>query len=131
MLIGLMTACSIQNATAEEDKLLLYQSAGDFGGGTNQWWISTSSLLRTPRWKLERNEPPLSLRTALTSAKKWIAKKGVGGGDVESIVLRPATSNDSSPFRHSFYYIIRFGIAPYGNHATCVVLMDGTIVEPQ
>jgi len=110
--------------------LLLHQSDFDRGGGTNRWWLPLSRCKQLPIWQPNKGGPPLSLTKAIKIADKWITSKG-SRGDVESILLRPVTRNDADPYRFTFYYMIEFGVAPYGNHLTCIVLMDGTVLEPE
>jgi len=116
-------------ARCEEDKVLLYQ-ADAWLGGTNQWWLPKDRLERLPRWKNTEKAPPLSLIRAIKIARKWIHSKG-HGGDIDQILLRLVNPDALEPELHStFFYAIEFGVAPYGNHITCVVLMDGTALEP-
>jgi hypothetical protein len=114
----------------EESGILLHQADAYLGAGTNQWWLSQDRLERLPRWK-GHGDPPVSIKKAVKVAQKWISPKG-GENDVESILLRPIGPGDMrSKYRFAYFYIIRFGVAPFGNHITCVVLMDGTVLEPK
>ena len=128
---ALMCAVAVSlHAQREEPRLLLYHTNTDHGGGTNQWWLPLDRLEQLPKWRPEMgNEPTLSLMNAIKIGKKWIASKGVGTGDVDEIVLRPVHPEEIR-FRSCFYYRIKFSVAPYANHLTCIVLMDGTVLEP-
>jgi hypothetical protein len=104
----------------------------DGGGGTNQWWFPNSCLQQLPKWHPEKSEPPISQTKALKIARNWLAFKGVSGTyDVDYILLRTVgTGVDERRF--NFYYRIGFGnVNAYLNHMTCMVLMDGTILEPE
>ena len=129
--IGCWTSCKAAPAKGEGRRLFVYQTDGDRScGGTNVWWLSPRQAAQLPKWHPGRSaQPPLSLKKALKSAKKWIDSKG--GGEIEEVVLRPVQHSDSSPYRQLFYYRIRFGVAPYLNHLTCIILMDGTVLEPE
>ncbi len=82
-----------------------------------------------PQWKPDEEKPPLSLTKAIQIAAKWIAKRS-GGGDVETILIRPVgLANDQ--FRYIYFYQIKFGVNPIDNYMTCIVLMDGTVLEPE
>ena len=50
-------------------------------------------------------------------------------GEVSGIRLRPI-GDPASEFGSLSFYAIEFSVAPFGNHITCVVLMDGKGVEP-
>ena len=122
--------CEAAAPKNEGARLFVYQTESDRScSGTNFWYLSTTQAARLPKWHPTSPEPPLSLKKALRSAKKWIDSKG--GGEIEEVVLRPLRPSDSSPYRYLFYYRITFGVAPYLNHLTCIVLMDGTVLEPE
>lgn len=126
---GVLLCFAVLCARGEENKLLLHQADAYLGAGTNQWWLPVSRIAQLPIWKGE-GEPPISTKRALKIARKWIASKS-GNGEVNRIILRPINADESeSKYRHSFYYIIEFRVNPFGNHITCVVLMDGTVLEP-
>jgi hypothetical protein len=122
--------CKAAAPINEGAPLFVWQEEADKScGGTNFWYLSTTQAVRLPKWHPSSPEPPLSLEKALRSAKKWIDSKG--GGEIEQVVLRPLRLEDSSPYRHVFYYRISFGVSPYLNHLTCIVLMDGTVLKPE
>src|ERR1035438_674418 len=127
---GLVLATANTSIRAEERAILLHQADAYLGGRTNQWWLPLNRLERLPHWRGHGN-PPVSLKNALKAARKWITPKS-GDGDVDHILLRPINPDDSdSKYRFSYFYTIEFCVSPYGNHITCVVLMDGTVLEPK
>ncbi len=128
-LLGLMTLCAVVSVLGEEDKIQLYQTDMDWGGGTNQWWLRIGRLEKLPKWYPEKGEPPISQSAALKIARKWTASRGVSGSyNVDSILLRSV----GGKYQFDFYYRIVFGnVNAYLNHMTCVVLMDGTVLEPE
>jgi hypothetical protein len=131
MCLGITFACA-QAVCGEEGKgVLLFQTDHDWGGGTNEWWLSPSRIDQLPKWNPQRNgKPPVSVETALAAARKWmLSKKGIRG-EAEEIVLRPVHP-DEAPYSSVFYYRISFQAGPYGNHLTCIVLMDRTVLEPE
>jgi hypothetical protein len=114
----------------EEAGILLHQADAYLGTGTNQWWLPPDRLERLPRWRGE-GSPPVSIKQALKIARKWISPKS-GNGDIDHILLRPINPDASeSKYRSCYFYTIEFSVSPYGNHITCVVLMDGTVLEPK
>jgi len=131
-LLGLMTLCVVVSVYGEEDRIKLYQTDMDWGGGTNQWWLPISRLEKLPKWYPEKGEPLISQTSALKIARKWIASRGVSGSySVDSILLRSVTP-DTGKYQFDFYYRIVFGnVNAYLNHMTCIVLMDGTVLEPE
>lgn len=113
----------------EEHAIRLHEASAYLGGDTNQWWLSLDRLKRLPQWRGEGN-PPVSIRQALKVARKWIRPKA-GYGEVDRILLRPINPDDDAIYRFCYFYVIQFCVSPFGNHITCVVLMDGTVLEPK
>jgi hypothetical protein len=130
--LGLLSFTAVRSVDGEEARLLLYQTDMDWGGGTNQWWLPNSRLQQVPKWHPEKSAPPISQTKALKIARNWLASKGVSGTyDVDYILLK-AVGTGIDERRFNFYYRIGFGnINAYLNHMTCIVLMDGTILEPE
>jgi hypothetical protein len=115
---------------AEQRGIMIHQADAYGGAGTNQWWLPLDRLERLPRWQ-GQGDPPVRIKKALRVARQWIAKKS-GDGDVDHILLRPINPDSAeAKFRLVYYYTIKFCVSPYGNHITCVVLMDGTVLEPK
>jgi hypothetical protein len=131
-LLGLMTLCVVVSVHGEEHRINLYQTDMDWGGGTNQWWLPISRLEKLPKWYPEKREPPISQTSALKIARKWIASRGVSGTYVVDYILLQGVSPEGGPYQLDYYYRIRFGnVNAYLNHMTCIVLMDGTVLEPE
>jgi hypothetical protein len=130
--LGLLSFIAVRSVHGEEARLLLYQTDMDWGGGTNQWWFPNSRLQQLPKWHPEKSEPPISQTKALKIARNWLAFKGVSGTyDVDYILLR-AVGTGVDVRRFNSYYGIGFGnVNAYLNHLTCIVPMDGTILEPE
>jgi len=118
------------SAHEQESGIFLQEADAYLGGGTNQWWLPLERLERLPYWRGEGN-PPISIAKALKVARRWIKSKS-GNGGVDHILLRPINPDSLKPkYRLSYYYTIEFCVSPYGNHITCIVLMDGTVLEPK
>ena len=113
----------------EDHRIHLCEAEPYRNSGTNHWWVPLSRLERLPLWRGEGN-PPLSINKALRIAREWITPKS-GNGSVDHIVLRPIEPGAESKYKFLYYYVIEFCVAPYGNHITCVILTDGTVVEPE
>jgi hypothetical protein len=130
LLCGLIFVAAGFSARGEEPAIHLHEADAYMNPGTNQWWLPLDRLERLPRWRGVGN-PPVSVKTALRVARKWIARKS-GDGDVDHILLRPINPDASkSKYRLCYFYTIEFCVHPYGNHITCVVLMDGSVLEPK
>jgi hypothetical protein len=129
---GMLSFVGEHSVHGEEARLLLYQTDMDWGGGTNQWWLPYNRLQQLPKWNPEKAEPPVSQMKALKIAMKWLTSKGVSGSyNVDYILLR-AVRPDDNRYRFDFHYRIVFGnVNAYLNHMTCIVLMDGTVLEPE
>jgi hypothetical protein len=128
--LGLLFLAGVHSVHGTEARVLLYETDMDWGGGTNQWLITNSRLQQLPKWNPQKSEPPVSQTMALKIARKWIVARGVSGSyEVDSILLQ-AVRPDTGRF--DYYYKIRFGnVNAYLNHMTCIVLMDGTVLEPE
>jgi len=117
----------------DEPKLFFYQRKTDWGyHPTNTWFITESRLKKLPGWD-EKGEPPLAMSKAITLAKVWLVSLGASTNcfvvDIEFRSLDRGYPN--SRYRQYWFYVIRFGeVQVYGSYATCVVLLDGSILEP-
>jgi hypothetical protein len=109
-----------------EQAWTIYEANGRLSDGKDVWQIPLSRCAKLPEWKPQEGEPPLSPGKATAIASRWIH-----GGEMESIEIRPVNRSDSGRYRSVYFYAITFSVAPYGNHKSCVVLMDGTVLEPQ
>ena len=122
-------------------------SAGSKLSGT-EWIVARSNLLNQPRWDGISSEPPLSAQKACGLALPDVRKRfpEVSNWAVDSIYLRNLLVTDipeeRSSFRNVWVYEVQFapkdlatkqkfdrevGVQP----VTQVVLLDGTIVQPQ
>jgi hypothetical protein len=103
---------------------------------TNTWFVAKSEIEKAAGWD-EKGEPSLPVGKAVSLAKAWVVSKG---GHTNSYVTtiefvsadRGHPPESPSKFRHFWFYIIRFHeVAQYGSSMTCVVLLDGSVVEPE
>ena len=127
--IGVALIKGTINTHAEETQIFLYQETDVVG--TNVWLLPVSRAEQSPMWKDRRDAPPLSLTNAIQIADKWVIAKRGGAGDLEDIYIRAIDMESGWKYRNIYFYRIRFAVGTYGNHITCIVLMDGTVVEPQ
>jgi hypothetical protein len=124
------------SAYAGEDfSFPIYQRVSGYGI-TNTWFVAKSRIEKIAGWD-EKGEPSLPVGKAVSLAKAWVVSKG---GSINSYVEtvefhsadRGAPPDSSSTFRHFWFYIIRFyQVAQYGSSMTCIVLLDGSVVEPE
>ena len=134
-LLSVLVSCvmlisAIASTRGEEAGILLHHADAYLGDGTDEWWLPLDRVERLPGWRGEGN-PPVSIKEALKLARKWILSKS-GNGSVDHILLRPIDPDASeSKFRRCYFYVIEFSVSPYGNHITCLVLMDGTVLKPK
>jgi len=129
-----LTFCffTLASLAAEDDKYPIF-SRVSFYGPTNTWFVTRSQLNRVPGWD-EKGEPPLPVAKAVSLATAWVVSKGGGTNSfVETIEFRSLErGNPKGKYRSFWFYKIRFHDAfRYGNSVTCIVLLDGSIVEPK
>ena len=124
------------NAYASKDFLFPIYQHVSFYTGTNTWFVPRSQIEKSAGWD-EKGEPSLPVGKAVSLAKAWVVSRG---GRTNSYVTtvefcsadRGAPPNSPSKFRHFWFYIIRFHeVAQFGSSMTCIVLLDGSIIEPQ
>lgn len=112
----------------EESEFPVYSRVSGYGF-TNTWYVPTSKLMKLPGWN-GPGEPPLSVGKAVSVAKAWIASKSLNNSYVNSIDFK--SFNFQAPSGPCWIYIIHFQeVAMFGSWATCVVLPDGSVVEPE
>ena len=98
-------------------------------GETNRWWLLKSRLLTLPKWRYQNEEIPLALKDAIAISKKWIiAKEGPGEFDIDTITI-DSLHSDSKDYRYIYYYKIVYSVRAF-DRGVCIVLMDGTVLEP-
>jgi hypothetical protein len=117
----------------EETKYEIFRRDGGYEN-TNVWFVTKSRLEKLPVWKELEEEPPLPIGRAISLAKKWIVSKGASTncylGTITFRSMGPSSPNHPNHF--VYYYIIQFcEVAQYGSRMTCIVLPDGSIVEPE
>jgi hypothetical protein len=123
------------SAFASEDfPFPIYQRVSGYGI-TNIWFVAKSQIEKTAGWD-EKGEPPLPVGKAVSLAKAWVVSKGGSTNSyVVSVIFRSAAMGEptgSSSFRRFWFYTIRFHeVYQFGSGVTCVVLSDGSIVEPE
>ena len=125
-LVSLWIATLVLHAVdAPEERVKLYSHVGR-STATNEWWLGASRAGSLPKWNPEQDkEPPLPLAKALEIARK--------GGDererLESVAIQSILGADyAPPFNSVFYYAVWFkgGF----ERRLCVILMDGSILQP-
>ncbi|HEY1789730.1 MAG TPA: hypothetical protein VGJ73_16400 [Verrucomicrobiae bacterium] len=126
-------------ASAGEDFELAIHSHVSGAGYTNTWWVPMSTFTNLPGWD-EKGEPPLSVGQAVSLAKAWLVSKGFSTNIFPSSVRFVSSTpgvpqvppNDPYKLRPRWFYIIEFGgVYLLGSSATCVVLPDGSVVDPE
>jgi hypothetical protein len=132
---------TLATSTGEDFKFPIYRRVSGYDV-TNTWFVLVSRLEKLPKWN-ERDEPPLSVGKAMLLAKAWVVSKDfntncyVGSVEFRSVArgTPPVPPNKLSGLpnlRPCWFYIIHFEeVAMVGSWATCVVLPDGSIVEPE
>jgi hypothetical protein len=126
-LLGWLIATGSCSA-ADSERIYLCANARR-SGVTNEWWLPLARLDSLPKWYPEKQPLPLSLEKALRTAKKWAAEQaGVPKIWLQSVTIRSVQPNEER-YQHVFYFKFLFGVDPFDRIA-CVVLMDGTVLEP-
>lgn len=100
-------------------------------GETNEWWVGTERLRKVPKWDPSRQNPPLELAKALKIAMRWLATRdgATTPGQVDAVMICSLHA-ESGELRNMFYY--RVDVVPREfDQMSCIVLMDGTVVEPK
>lgn len=115
-------------------------SAGDLSSSV-EWYVSTNTLARQPRWDAFSAEPPLSIRSACLLALPQVTNQfpHILSWAVESVSLCNLDSLEGGPYSHVRCYEVVF--APRdpeirkrlkGNvNFTQIVLLDGTVLPPR
>jgi len=112
------------------DTLTIYEAEAWLENYKDVWKLPVSRCAKLPVWNPRKGEPPLSLGKAASMASEWASSKN-HGGDIESIEVHRVNGSSSGKFPSVFFYAITFEVAPYLNHISCVVLMDGSVLEPE
>jgi hypothetical protein len=129
--IFILTGCL--NATiAADSEVELFTHPNNGGLETNVWIVPLATLDIAPKWKMGEGEPPLSVGKAITLARKWLISKGCDTNAwVAELTIRPVAPQSQKYQRICYYNILFGGVGFFGHFKRCIVLMDGTIVEPQ
>ena len=128
-------AFSLSAYAGEDFPFPIYQRVSGYDV-TNTWFVARSQIEKSAGWD-EKGEPSLSVGRAISLAKDWVVSKGGRTNSyVTTVEFRSAAPGapPSSPskFRHFWFYTIRFHeVAQYGSSMTCIVLLDGSVVEPE
>jgi hypothetical protein len=109
-----------------EDQVQLF-SHKRRSGRVYDWWLAESRTVGLPVWNVEqKEEPPLPLLRAIEIARaageKWERLESVAILSIPGAEFEP-------PFGRVFYYKCVFRVETF-DRRVCVVLMDGTILEP-
>jgi hypothetical protein len=103
-------------------------------GADEEWWLSPAKTKSVPRWDPHKGDAPLALKKALQIAIKWErgrdkARENVSAGaSIDSISIL-SLHHESGPLLNFFYYRIIFIPRQFDAEA-CIVLMDGSVLEP-
>jgi hypothetical protein len=96
-----------------------------------EWRISEARAAATPEWRIGTTNIPVSPDKAWQIALDSFAKRGEGGGDLLRMQILPFNlSGESKTLRKKFYYRIEYVPGAFDSMFV-VVLMDGTVLEPQ
>ena len=119
----------------EDISFPIYQRVSGYGY-TNTWFVAESRFVKKAEWD-EKGEPRLSVGKAVSLAKAWVVSKGgspnsyVCGIEFRSLD-RGAPPDSPSKFRPFWFYVIRHcEVYQVGSSMTCIVLLDGSVVEPK
>jgi hypothetical protein len=127
----LLLSVAMNLLSAEENEVFI-QSHAERGKGF-EWYISLKNIERLPKWNpLNSSVPlPISPEKAVQIANDWIkTNRNLNfQPEVASIVLRPIHP-EKEEWKYCYIYIINFSTGIF--HSTdCIVLMDGSILEPR
>jgi len=118
-----------RNAKESEPSVFIYRT-GYERGGVKEWRIPLSWVEQMPVWKSEGGNPPISINHAVEVARKWVFLQCGDSNPVLNNINLCSINPDEEKFRYKFYYLVYFGVRPFGNHFTCIVLMDGEVLKP-
>jgi hypothetical protein len=129
-------------APHEADEIIVASYSHGVGSASSctEWYVSTNSLAKQPRWDGFSTEAPLSVRKACTLALRKISARypEIGSWTVESVSLRNPYPAQSCPYPDVWCYEIT--LVPRDSElrkrfeedaTTCpmqVVLLDGTVL---
>jgi len=121
LLLGGVAQCHAEDALTF---LYSHETQGEF---TNVWKVSANALKKS-LWHPGNEEPPVPLGKIVQLAKKWVVATGANTNCwVNTIEIRVLGENGSI----CYYNVLFGGVGYFGHRRRCILLMDGTIVEPQ
>lgn len=115
-------------------EVIVFRISTSFLDRDYDYILNASRLAKTPSWKDEQDNPPLSLRKALSAGREYLARivKDSGKWEIEQISLRSVGAPDK------WIYIIEVspplppgGLEGKQRISKLIVLMDGTVLEMQ
>jgi len=98
-----------------------------------EWWLPLSKINQLPNWKSDGtnvDEPPLSPGAAVRIARKWAVSKGAPKNARLQRFYIKLLDWEGTLLPYKCCYIISFE-AGLLDTIDCVVLMDGSTVEPR
>ena len=131
LVIGaLLFFSSICFSFEKNGRLFLHRESN--GYDESIWWVSTNKVNSLPKWIPESKDSPITIKKAVDIARNWSNTHGPyhSKGRTEQIVICSAQPGYGN-YHDVFFYRILLQVGPWGNFMTCVVLMDGTVVEPE
>jgi len=130
--IFIFTLFFTSHSFGQDAKLQIYVHEAR-GGYTNIWRVSLSRIQATPWWKVGE-KPPLSLDKAIEIAKTNVLDGGeskdfwIDDVDIHPVIFGFKEKKGQSVY---FYNICFSGPSFAGYRRRCIVLMDGTVVQPE
>lgn len=120
-----------ERCLAHETKIIIYSHENQWLA-TNIWRVSEAALKKLPLWNPEEGPPPLPINKAVKLAKAWLISRGADTNLwLYYIKIRPIGPGQYE-YRDTYFYNIYFGgVGIVGHYQRCIILMDGTIVDPE
>lgn len=110
-------------------------SHSDMNGVRTLFCASNDSIMKTPEWDGNTDNPPLKISEALAIGQKWLKKSNpkIDDFQVRNISI---TRVGNSDIKNRWYYSLDFqavidGRTLFGSPFNVVILMDGAVVEPK
>ena len=101
--------------------------------GRNEYMACFAALLSDYSPAEFSKNPPLSLDQAVKIAERRMVPKGAEKTAwIVEIIVKPFSPAGDRKYGGIYYYNILFGgIGLVGHYERCIILMDGTVVEPE
>jgi RNA polymerase sigma factor (sigma-70 family) len=136
LLAGVATTVAISQTTGEdkltpqENRELTVVTQRTFMGPTNVWRVSESRVLATPEWIPDKTIP-LSPDKAFEIARDWSLSHGYHNSQLDTIrIQRFGALKNDEVINSRFYYQVVCRSPEKTSAVTVIVLMDGTVIEP-